>query len=79
MLPMSDTQTFEQAQLEDVLHEVVETLAPIERAPCSPGERQAAEWLGARLQDIDGVHVELEDEPSWGRSRRRRRRWDCSG
>jgi len=66
MLPMSDTQTFEQAQLEDVLHEVVETLAPIERAPCSPGERQAAEWLGARLHDIDGVEVELEDEPSWG-------------
>jgi hypothetical protein len=48
------------------LHEVVETLAPLDRTPCSPGERQAAEWLAMRLGSIDGVEVALEDEPSWG-------------
>jgi Peptidase family M28 len=54
------------AAREDVLREVIDTLAAIERPPCSPGERQAAEWLAARLRAIAGVHVELEDEPSWG-------------
>jgi hypothetical protein len=54
------------AELEDVLREVVETLAAIERPPCSPGERQAAEWLAGRLRTIAGVDVALEDEPSWG-------------
>lgn len=49
-----------------VLHEVVETLAPIERPACSAGERQAAEWLAARLQAIGGTEVDLEDESSWG-------------
>jgi hypothetical protein len=52
--------------LEVVLHEVVETLAPLDRTPCSPGERQAAEWLAKRLRAVDGVQVALEDEPSWG-------------
>ncbi len=52
--------------IEVTLREVVETLAPIDRAPCSPGEREAAEWLAARLRAVDGVRVELEDEPSWG-------------
>jgi hypothetical protein len=52
--------------LEEVLREVVETLAPLERTPCSPGEREAAEWLASRLGDIEGVSVALEDEPSWG-------------
>ncbi|HXN37076.1 MAG TPA: M28 family peptidase [Solirubrobacteraceae bacterium] len=53
--------------LERVIREVVETLAPLDRTPCSPGERQAAEWLAARLRSLHGVHaVELEDEPSWG-------------
>ncbi len=33
----------------DTLHEVVEHLAAIERAPGSPGEAQAATWLGDRL------------------------------
>jgi len=54
------------AGIEQTLHEVVETLAPIERTPCSPGERAAAEWLAARLRGVPGVEVELEDEPSWG-------------
>jgi hypothetical protein len=44
----------------------VETLAPIDRTPCSPGEREAAEWLAARMEKIPGVEVSLEDEPSWG-------------
>ncbi len=48
------------------LREVVETLAPLERTPCSPGERQAAEWLAERLRGVPGVEVALEDEPSWG-------------
>jgi len=46
--------------------EVVETLAPLERTPCSEGEREAAQWLAARLAAVDGVEVALEDEPSWG-------------
>jgi hypothetical protein len=53
-------------QIEAVLREVVETLAPLDRTPCSPGEREAAEWLAARLGRIGGVSVALEDEPSWG-------------
>jgi hypothetical protein len=52
--------------VETTLREVVEALAPIERAPCSPGEREAAEWLAERLRRVDGVEVALEDEPSWG-------------
>jgi hypothetical protein len=53
-------------QLKDTLHEVVETLAAIYRPPCSPGERQAAEWLAERMRAVAGVDVALEDEPSWG-------------
>ncbi len=52
--------------LDAVLREVVETLAPIDRTPCSPGEREAAEWLAARLRAVPGVEVALEDEDSWG-------------
>ncbi len=48
------------------LREVVEHLAAIERAPCSPGEREAAHWLAARLRAAGGEQVELEDAPSWG-------------
>jgi hypothetical protein len=52
--------------LETTLREVVDTLAPLERSPCSPGERQAAVWLAERLRGVDGVETALEDEPSWG-------------
>ena len=52
--------------LQETLREVVEEMAVIERPPCSPGERQAAEWLATRLGDVPGVEVALEDEPSWG-------------
>ncbi|HEY4997069.1 MAG TPA: M28 family peptidase, partial [Solirubrobacteraceae bacterium] len=56
----------DQAPLERILREVVDTLAPLDRTPCSSGEREAAEWLAARMRAIDGVDVKLEDEPSWG-------------
>jgi len=49
-----------------VLREVIERLAPIDRTPCSAGEREAAEWLARRLRAVSGFEVELEDEPSWG-------------
>jgi hypothetical protein len=53
-------------ELEATLREVVEALAPLDRPPCSPGERAAAQWLGERLGSVAGVEVALEDEPSWG-------------
>jgi Zn-dependent M28 family amino/carboxypeptidase len=52
--------------LDGVLREVVETLARLDRTPCSPGEREAAEWLAGRLRSIAGTDVALEEEPSWG-------------
>jgi hypothetical protein len=55
-----------QPTLETVLREVVEALAPIDRTPCSAGERQAAEWLAARMRRVAGVEAALEVEPSWG-------------
>jgi Peptidase family M28 len=70
MLPVSSStfsaSTVDGPALEDVLREVVETLAPLDRTPCSPGEREAAEWLAARLRAVGPVEVALEDEPSWG-------------
>lgn len=67
MLPVSPSPALTRSDsIEQTSHEVVETLAPIERTPCSPGERAAAEWLCARLRAVPGVEVELEDEPSWG-------------
>ncbi len=67
MLSVStDARRTDVAWLEGVLREVVETLAPIDRTPCSPGERQAAEWLADRLQAVAGTEVALDPEPSWG-------------
>jgi hypothetical protein len=51
---------------EATLREVVETLAAIERPPCSPGEREAAEWLARRLERAGCERVELEEEDAWG-------------
>lgn len=48
------------------LTEVCEHLAPIDTTPCSPGEREAAEWIAARLGQAGVEDVVLEDEPSWG-------------
>jgi Peptidase family M28 len=64
--PQPQPRPLDDASLQGVLREVVETLAPIDRTPRSPGERQAAEWLASRLRAVDGVEVALEDEPSWG-------------
>jgi len=61
-----DESPLEGTRLLGVMREVVEMLAPLDCTPCSAGERQAAEWLAERLRSIDGVQVELEDEPSWG-------------
>jgi Peptidase family M28 len=52
--------------IDATLREVVETLAPLDRPPCSPGERAAADWLQERLRTIPGFDVQLEQEPSWG-------------
>jgi hypothetical protein len=49
-----------------VLRDVIETLAPLDRTPCSKGERQAAGWLHERFAAIAGVDVDSEEEPSWG-------------
>ncbi|OBF79474.1 peptidase M28 [Mycobacterium sp. 852002-51163_SCH5372311] len=44
------------------MREVVETLAPIERAAGEPGERQAAEWIVERLRTAGARNVRIEDE-----------------
>lgn len=51
---------------EETLREVVFTLAAIDRTPCSPGERAAAEWLAERLRQAGAADVALDDEPCWG-------------
>jgi hypothetical protein len=53
-------------EITDTLREVTETLSALERPPCSPGERAAAEWLAQRLRAAGAESVKLEDEPSWG-------------
>lgn len=50
---------------EATLREVVETLAPIERPPCSDGERRAAEWLAERLSPT-GARVTIEEGRGYG-------------
>ncbi|MGI8505482.1 MAG: M28 family peptidase [Solirubrobacteraceae bacterium] len=44
---------------EDTLREVIETLAPIERRAGSDGERQAADWIAARLRSA-GCDADVE-------------------
>lgn len=56
----------EKKEPEATLREVCEHLAPIDKTPCSPGEREAAEWIAARLRRAGASEVALEDEPSWG-------------
>jgi Peptidase family M28 len=46
----------------NTLREVVTALAPLERRAGSPGEREAAEWLRARLSAA-GVQAWVEDVP----------------
>jgi Zn-dependent M28 family amino/carboxypeptidase len=52
--------------LERTLREVCEHLAPIDTTPCSPGEREAAQWIAARLRRAGVAEVALEEEASWG-------------
>ena len=54
--------------LERTLREVCERLAPIDTTACSPGEREAAEWIAGRLRMAGVGDVALEEEPSWGGS-----------
>lgn len=51
---------------EQTLRKVVEELAALERPPCSPGERQAAELIAARLRNAGCRNVVTEDEAAWG-------------
>jgi Zn-dependent M28 family amino/carboxypeptidase len=50
----------------ETLREVVESLAPVDRTPCSPGERDAASWIERRLRTAGCEDVVATDEPSWG-------------
>ena len=54
------------SEMIETLREVTETLAPLDRTPCSTGEREAAIWIAERLRAAGVESVELEDEPSWG-------------
>lgn len=47
--------------------ELIETLAALERRPCSPGERQAAEWIAHRLEAAGCDQVAVEEEVARGR------------
>ncbi|HEX6388036.1 MAG TPA: hypothetical protein VFZ89_01270, partial [Solirubrobacteraceae bacterium] len=55
------TQLLAPATEEATLRAVVEALAPIERRAGSPGEREAAEWIAQRLQDVAG-NARVEEE-----------------
>jgi hypothetical protein len=46
---------------EATLREVVETLAPLDRRAGAPGERDAAEWIAARLVQA-GCEASIDDE-----------------
>jgi len=46
----------------DTMREVVETLAPIERAAGEPGEQEAARWIVERLGAAGAQAVRIEEE-----------------
>ncbi len=67
MLPVSSSSpAAPDVELLALLRDVVETLAPLDRTPCSPGEREAAEWLAARMRALGVAGAALERESSWG-------------
>src|SRR3954451_8641940 len=43
----------------------ITTLAALDRLPCSPGEREAAEWIAERLRDA-GARVTIDEEAVHG-------------
>src|SRR6266567_3209189 len=47
------------------LRAIVEELAAIERAPASPGEREAAHIIAGRMRAL-GLRAEVEDEAAFG-------------
>ncbi len=49
---------------QELLRDVIETLAPIEKGPTSAGEREAAEWIAQRLRDL-GCEVAIEEERAY--------------
>lgn len=59
--PASTTETTPQ---EADLRATVEALAAVDRAPNSPGEREAAEWIAARLERA-GCTARIEEERSY--------------
>jgi Zn-dependent M28 family amino/carboxypeptidase len=48
------------------MREVVETLAPIERAAGDPGEQQAASWIAERLSGAGAQNARVETEQFYG-------------
>jgi Zn-dependent M28 family amino/carboxypeptidase len=46
----------------DTMREVVETLAPIERAAGAPGEQEAARWIVERLVTAGAQNARMEEE-----------------
>jgi hypothetical protein len=48
------------------MREVVETLAPIERAAGEPGEQQAAAWIVERLSAAGAHNARIEEEQFYG-------------
>src|SRR3954451_12458937 len=48
-----------------VLRDDITHLAAIDRLPCSVGEREAAEWIAARLRE-SGARVTVDEEPVHG-------------
>ncbi len=49
---------------EALLRETIEHMAGIERPACSPGEREAAEWLAARLSALE-CDARIEEEAAY--------------
>jgi hypothetical protein len=54
------------SHVEATIREVCERLASVDTTPCSPGEREAAEWIAERLRQAGVTEVALEEEASWG-------------
>lgn len=48
------------------MREVVERLAPIERAAGAPGEKEAADWIVERLRATGAQNARVEEEPFYG-------------
>jgi hypothetical protein len=60
----SGSATGPSAPAEPLLRDTIETLAAIERPSNSEGERQAAEWIAAKLNDL-GADARVEEELSF--------------